>query len=392
MEVIFRKIEQRVPEILQIIEQDLDEYSAVHIKLSKLKKQNQSLYQAKMAVNIIHELMADYQGWLIFFLDYDLVGIFKNVQSNEIIKNLETRIREVFITDPLAYFSNGISNPDFAATYEFPFNYKYFKNQLEGKLAKQKPRSIHALTGENIIKTISAGDVNDIERNILDIDVNNVIRKQAICGLLNNRQTLKPVFNEVYISLPRLSRILAFNFEDGANKFLIKYLEEILQRKLIEHLIEDSRILVGSPFSIKISVNIILSELFNLFDRMIKDKIEHPVIIELNASDLLSDMLVSLQAINCLKLLGYKICLSGINEANIKILDRELLKADFGKIDWHNELSLQVRSGASVSFKNAINNFGANRLIINNCNNFEIIELGKQFGINLFQGWECDQM
>jgi hypothetical protein len=385
MEVIFRKIEQRVPEILQNIEQDLDDYSAVHIKLSKLQKQNQSLYQAKMAVNIIHELMAEYQGWLVFFLDYDLVCIFRNIDSSDILKGLVGRIREVFVVDPLAYFSNGINNPDFATIYEFPFNYKYFKKQLESKLSKQNPKHLQSATGEKLVKNISSGDLIDIERNILDIDINNVIRKQAICGLLNNKKTLKPVFNEIYISLPRLSRILSFSFEDGSNKFLLNYLEEILQRKLLEHLIEDSRILIGNPFSINLSPNIVQSELFNMFDQMVKDKIEHPVIIELKAADILSDMRESLQAISSLRSLGYKICLKGLNEINLRIIDRELFKADFGKIDWYGLL-------INNHFKNALNSFGTNRIIIENCNNIETIEAGKELGINLFQGWECDQM
>jgi hypothetical protein len=392
MEVIFRKIEQRFPEILQTIEQDLDSYSAIHIKLSKLQKQNQSLYQSKMAVNIIHELMTDYQGWLVFFLDYDLVGIFRNIQTGEVLKSLVVRIRELFHTDPLAFFSNGITNPEFATIYEFPFNYKHFKNQIENKLSKHHPKHLNSLKGENIVKNISSGDLIDIERNILNLDVNNVIRKQAICGLLNNKNTLKPIFNEIYISLPRLSRILSFNFEDGSNRLLLKYLNELLQRRLLEDLIQDSRILIGSPFSININVSLISSELFHIFDKMVKDKIEHPIIIEFSFDDILSDLRNSIQAINYVGSLGYKICIKGINEFNITYLNQGIFKADFGKIDWHEELYHNKHNNIMTNFKSFINDFGLNRIIINNCNNFEIIEMGKQFGIKLFQGWECDQL
>jgi EAL domain-containing protein (putative c-di-GMP-specific phosphodiesterase class I) len=389
MEVISKRIEHKVPEILETIEQDLDYYSAVHIKLSKLQKQNQSLYHAKMAANIIHELMASYQGWMLLFPDFDLVCVFRNINSSEILKSLVGRIRELFVSDPLSYFSNGVTNPDFATIYEFPFNYKHFKGTLETKSVK--PASQNNLKTGTLVKNISSSDIADIERNIFNIDLNNVIRKQAVCGLLNNRTSLKPIYNEIYVSIPRLSRILSFDFVEGTNKFLIKYLDEIIENKLLDHLTQDSSILLGGPFSINISVNTILSEAFSAFDSMMKEKIDNPIILELKVEDLLCDMRSAIQAINTVRGLGYKICIKGLNESNLRVLDRNIFKADFGKINWGEDIFINNRSISDYLIE-GIKNFGTNRVIINNCNSPEIIDLGKQIGIHLFQGWECDQI
>ena len=44
------------------------------------------------------------------------------------------------------------------------------------------------------------------------------------------------------------------------------------------------------------------------------------------------------------------------------------------------------------AISNAVNHFGANKLIMTGCSTEKLINFGKQLEINLFQGLECDRL
>ena len=396
MEVIFRKIESRTEEILKKLESNLDHYVAVHFCLANLAKENKSLYQNKIAVNIIHEFLASFNGWILHFMDNDLVVIVENISNLNLLENISKKIRDIFADDKLAYFSNKIPNPAFSTIYEFPFNFNSFKKSILAKITHNKDskfnfESILQEAGDNI-KKFTTKDLSLIERDIATADINNIIKKQPICGIYSDNQKIKPFFHEIFISLERLKRLFSYDIDFESNLYLLKNLNSMLNKVLIEFLLHDSRILLGGPISINITPEIIMSELFSKFHKMAQDKLTSAVILEIDVSEILLDSQAFYRSVIYAAELGYKICLDGINEVNLCLLNREVLKVDFGKLYCKNELYNISDPGLLFAMHNAINNFGANKLIMTECFSDKIMSFGKQLEINLFQGLECDRL
>jgi hypothetical protein len=396
MEVIFRKIESRTEEILKKLESNLDHYVAVHFHLSNLAKENKSLYQNKIAVNIIHEFLSSYNGWILHFMDNDLVIIAENMSNTQLLENVSKKIRDIFADDKLAYFSNKIANPSFCTIYEFPFNYNAFKKSITAKIThavdtKFSFDSILQEAGENIQK-FTAKDLSIIERDLATADINNIIRKQPICGIYSGTQKIKPFFHEIYISLDRLKRLFSYDVDFNTNQYLLKALNNMVNKILIEFLLHDSRILLGGPISINVTPEIIMSDLFSKFNKLAQDKLTSAVILEIDASEVLLDSQAFYRSVIYAAELGYKICLDGINEVNLCLLNREVLKVDFGKFYCKNELYNISDPGMLFAMSNAVHSFGANKLIMTECSTERVLSFGKQLEINLFQGLECDRL
>jgi hypothetical protein len=395
MEVIFRKIEVRTEEILKKLESNLDHYVAAHFHLSNLSKENKSLYQNKIAVNIMHEFLSGFNGWILHFMDNDLVVIVEAISNVELLESVVKKIRDIFADDKLAYFSNKLPNPAFCTIYEFPFSYNGFKKAIMSKITHSESKfsfdSILQEAGANL-QQFTAKDLSLIERDLATADVNNIIRKQPICGIYSGTQKIKPFFHEVYISLDRLKKLFSYNIEFETNKYLFRALQSTLNKVLMEFLLHDSRILLGGPISINVTPEIILSDLFSKFNRLAQDKLTSAVILEIDASEVLLDSHAFYRSVIYAGELGYKICLDGINEVNLCLLNREVLKVDFGKYHCKNELYNIVDPGIIFALGNAVSSFGANKLIMADCSNDKMLSFGKQLDINLFQGLECDRL
>jgi hypothetical protein len=395
MEVIFRKIETRTEEILKKLESNLDQYVAVHFHLSNLSKENKSLYQNKIAVNIMHEFLSSFNGWILHFIDNDLVVIIENISCMELLENIAKKIRDIFADDKLAYFSNKLPNPAFCTIYEFPFNYNGFKKGVTSKISNSGSKfSFDSILQEAGVgsQKFAAKDLAIVERDLATADMNNIIRKQAICGVYSDGQKIKPFFHEVYVSLDRLKKLFSYDLEFESNKYLLKALQNMLNKLLIEFLLHDSRILLGGPISVNVTPEIILSDLFVKFNKLAQDKLTSAVILEIDASEVLLDSQAFYRSVIYATELGYKICLDGINEVNLCLLNREVLRVDFGKFYCRNELYNISDPGMLFALSNAVNSFGANKLIMIECSNERMMSFGKQLEINLFQGLECDRL
>lgn len=399
MEVIFKKIDHRSKDILKTIESDLDNYSAIFFHLSKLSSENKSLYQTTMAVNVINKELADYKGWLLHFLDNDLVVIIHDLKSRDILIKIQEKIRNIFADDRLAYLNKDIINDEFSTIYEFPFNFNNFKDRIRNKMAGNQ--TVNSSFNE-ILLTNSTGKVVDdyakmrdllsFVEQLSEVDLNNIIRKQAVCAVYSDNNKIKPLFHEVFLSTERLKKLVNENYEFDKSSLTGKMLIRFLNKKLLEFLMHDSRILLGGAVSINLHPELILSDLFSKFHQKVTKNINSALIIEIDVSEVLFNSYDFYQAVINLRELGYKICLDGMSEIDLPLVNREILKVDFGKIILKNDIEKFYESQFFYGINQAIKNFGSNKLILSDCYNNHYISLGHRLEIALFQGIECDRI
>ena len=91
---------------------------------------------------------------------------------------------------------------------------------------------------------------NDRARFARYADLHKVIRRQPVCAVLKDMQ-VRRVFDELYIHISHLRQLLHSEVDFLSNRWLFKYLTNILDERMLIELIQASpRQYLGSPVSI----------------------------------------------------------------------------------------------------------------------------------------------
>jgi hypothetical protein len=183
MQLIFRSPEVRLMETLGNIH-DPAGWHAVHFHLDDLLEQYKSEYQVKIAINLIHDLLKNYDGTIFLFGDNSIMvlcyGLEKTVRSK-----LVFQLRYLYMDDPKAYSEDGRENPQFASNYDLGRDWDEFFHRCSRRMA----RSVRRASGEHVsdstmpAMSLSASRLVTIERDLQHADISSVIRRQPVCAL-----------------------------------------------------------------------------------------------------------------------------------------------------------------------------------------------------------------
>jgi hypothetical protein len=89
---------------------------------------------------------------------------------------------------------------------------------------------------------------------------------------------------------------------------------------------------------------------------------------------------------------GYRLCIDGLTLQTFPHADPERLGVHFLKLGWTKELAGWVGTAGGQELKQMIRERRKGRTILARCDNEAAIQVGKQLGINLFQGRYVDQV
>lgn len=399
-----------------------DGWIAILFHLSDLLDEYKSEYQIKIAINLIHDLLKSYDGSIFLFGDYSIMVVCHKMEP--IIKEkLTFQLRYLYMDDPLAYTEAGQENPKFCNFYDLKRDWQEFfalcshrmvmstrkttpgaavekpeiKQPIIEKFEHQPVISEQAITPTPQARpAIEKSELNPsqlavIESTLRMADIQNAIRRQPVCAVLPDTK-IRRVFDELYINISHLRKMLKSDVDFLSNRWLFKYITQILDERMIDLLRSKPNRYLDSPISINLNVETLLSSRFAEFDASISPSNKVSIVLEVPVVDIFADMAAFLIARSEVQKLGYRVCIDGITTASFSSINREKLGIDLVKMQWNADMQSDLKSDSSKMLIDAVLATGTNRLILCRCDNKSAVEYGQALGISLYQGRYLDSL
>lgn len=422
MKVVNRETEVKLIETLTDIQDRPGDWIAVCFAFSRLLEHYRSDYQIKIAINLINDVVGDHETTVFVCEDSTLFVLVRGAQKS-LIDKMIFQLRYLLMDDPLAYDINGEENPEFSKVYDLERSFKDFmqisKARLTSKIkhagretsaqtekdnAARNMRNKGAASGEKMgqesgkskgkeqpIKFFNAVSLANIERDLVHADLSKVLRRQPICAAVPDA-TVRRVFDEIYINISHLRKILGVDVDLLSNRWLFKYLTQILDDRMLHLLQRNPMRYLDAPISLNLNIHTLLSERFAEFDASIKPAVKVSVVIEIQLADVFSDMGAFLTAKDYVQKLGYRVCLDGVTDLSFTQINRKKLGFDLLKLQWNADSASDIDSAGNRDVFTAVKECGVNRVILTRCDDQSAIDYGQAMGISLFQGRHLDAL
>lgn len=408
MRVISREPEAHAIELLTTVQEQTNGWVMSVFAFNRLLEHYRSEYQIKIAVNLLNDLLGDRDGAVYLCEDATILVIARNLAKPQQDK-MVFQLRYLFMDDPLAYTAEGDENPDFCAHYPLDLQWEdamaLLKRRLVARVRKTQdalpktvqPAPVEAATAsaaasrKKEVRVLNAASLASIERELREVSLAPLIRRQPICAAIPET-AIRSVFDEMYINIAHLRETLSVDVDLLSNRWLFKYLTQILDDKMLEMVARDTARYLQTPISLNLNIPTLLSSRFAEFDAMLKPGMKVSVVIELQLADVFADMSGFLFAKDTVQKLGYRVCLDGVTELSFPQIDRKRLGFDLIKLQWNADIESDVKSVANEQLAEAIKVCGANRVILTRCDSQKAVAYGQALGLSLFQGRYLDQM
>ncbi|MDE3037474.1 MAG: hypothetical protein KGJ21_03320 [Pseudomonadota bacterium] len=400
VEIITRSAEIKLMQALSAIRDESAGWHAVHFHLSGLMDEYKSDYQVKIAINLIHDLLKNDVS--IYVIDNgDIVVLSPRLEKTAIGK-LIFQLRYLYMDDPLAYTGGGQENPAFSTAYDLKYQWKEFhgiclqRMQVQSRNAPiieyraggRTPEITEEKEKSPDDRKLSPHKLAGIERDLTRADLNKVMRRQPVCAVLPGAGGVRRVFDELYIHIAHLRRMLNSEVDFLSNRWLFKYLTGILDERMIALIGHHPGRYLDSPISLNLNVETLLSPHFAEFNALVSPAARVSIVIEVPVVDVFADMPAFITARLEVQKLGYRVCLDGLTVDSFASINREKLGLDLVKVQWN----AGVKDGGASAMAEAVKITGNNRVILCRCDNHAAVEYGQSLGISLFQGRYLDSL
>lgn len=380
-------------EYIDEIEETAEYYGAVQIFFSGINQNNFSAPQLEIITQSLGSLLSSRRGRIFNMNNKDVIIIFSKKMSGD-IESFLIKLIFTFSKDPLIekYGKEKFIKrydlaleTDFDRIYDIAHDENYGKklliNEKLGENSVKAKKTIDNLT-ENKTQFLSLKEVAQIQNNLSSADFSNMIRRRPVCIIFDNSAP-QILFEEILVSIEDLKNILfpaiPFNFEIN----LFHYLTETIDKRLMLSINRHDDGFLTKNFGFHLNVKTILSDDFLKFDSNILSSLKPTIVIELNLSDIFSEIGSYIMARNFLYEQGYKICLNTIKESDLPLINISELGIDFVKIRC-SETTLD-KSKLEI-LKSNINKIGKEKVIMSYIESSAELSFAQELGLNLFQG------
>lgn len=363
---------------------------ALIFRLSRLHRSHRRDKHMQIVANMLQEVLGQYPGRLFALRNGDLVMICKGITRKAIEETTEL-LRYLFNDDPLA--REGAEQADFCAAFDLEINYQQFVNAIEeireseGKRRAERPPPVHlASSGETGL--LDSARASALIAAMSRVDLSTMGRRQTVWEMVPGKPP-QPRFDEFFFSIERVRNAIGEDFDLAKDRQLFTYLMRWLDRYMLSTLLRDHSNF-QRPLSVNINLATLLSQEFTTFDDLRPTDWRDRIILEIQLSDLWSDLPAFLKLSEGLKRRGYQRCLDGVLYKALPFINFRRFDADYIKVIWDDEL-LQLDDATLRELCVAIAECGRGRVILTRCGRREAIKVGQAMGIQLFQGWQVDQ-
>jgi EAL domain-containing protein (putative c-di-GMP-specific phosphodiesterase class I) len=367
---------------------------AIHLHLSKLRSHNRRDYHLRIAANTFENLVSIYEGQLFKLSNQDVVFVFRDaspVQVDEAIM----RLGYLFNDDPIG----GDVDPDtmakFCTWYDVEREYDQFLAMvmLLNEEAQKRSRRVAALTPMAMEDkpAVNPHHLGALIDTIQAADLSNLMRRQMVYALLSN-QAPQPLFNELFISINDLQKLILPDYNINSNRWLFQYLTETLDKRMLALLARNDDPAIANSFSLNLNIATLLSPEFLAFDASLKSGARGTIVLEIQVIDVYADIEQFAFARDFAHDRGYRICIDLLTAHNFPFVDRAKLGVDLVKLDWSRIMAGQQSTDRQARLRTLIDETGKAKVILCHVDTEDGHKFGQAIGVAMYQGRYIDQI
>lgn len=356
--------------------------TVVHVHLSLLLPQNRDEARIRIAALVFESMVDAYQGQMFVLTNNDIVLLCKEARVAD-LDAVVFKLRALFAKDPLTY--GGGLDDRFASFYELDTDYDDFLAMCTEQAAQAKKRLLDQRTKPKTVD-LDATSLGPVMDRIAQTDIAGVVRRQP-CVYINDRRFAQVVFQEFYMSIADLQKVLAPDINLLANRWLFQHLSQALDISVMGALKTSG--LRHPPMAYSLNLNMASTETpqFDQFVASVKG--QSGVYVEFQLTDVVNNLDQFFRTRDRLKSQQISTVLDGMNALSLQFVDAELYDTDFVKVNWANDMSTDIQT---VELQQALAPVGFDRVILARCDSEEAVSWGLDQGIRLYQGRFLDSM
>jgi hypothetical protein len=406
-------------------------YQAIHLHFSILDRLHQKPHHRRTIAKAFNSLITPYEGKLFWTRSFDLFFICKRCPAAKLEKARIDAIRSVDDSPIIKSYIKDGEDKKLCSWYDLEKEYDKFQDLAEAlynndgevtqspeqptlksmvakistakddnskddpkaevKAKKQKtvPHYEHIFP-KDVIPNLGPLELDKLERNLLTMDLFNLIQQQNICVVMD-KMTPEVVFTKKYISLKEVNDSVLPGYNISGDKWLFQRLTRTFDSKVMQALVA-YKSFPKHYLSINMNVSTILTKEFDQFIIKQKQFSDKPIILEFSLFDIMSDLTEYFIAQKKIEKLGCKICICRMDIQSLYVLDRELMNVDFLKIRWEKDYLTSVSETDKKKVSDAIAAQGKMRVVMSECDSQNAISFGNSIGIIMYQGFEIDRL
>lgn len=377
------------------IEKDIDKYEALYLSISKMHNQTLRTAQRFSLIESFETVLKKGKGELFTLPNEDIVLIYQAHCHEETLAAL-IKIHFLFRDDAVLQNSADLFQAEIAEIFKLNSQLNTLKDKINSIInntsGKEKNASVLSgknssetkkLINQNKLRELSPLILSKMQKALSTMDFSSLIRRQSVCAIIG-KSAPQIIFDEVFVSMAGLKDMLMPDVDLFSNPWLFLYLTEILDKRVLDNINRHDDGSLLSNFSLNLNVSTVLSDEFLEFDESINPTQRSSIVLELQLTDIFSDIKAFFLAKTFAQYRGYKICIDGINVEQLKYIDRENLQCDLMKIIWHPSFMDIIRE--DKHFTDYVNKAERSKLILCRVDDPQAVELGNSLGINLYQG------
>lgn len=238
---------------------------------------------------------------------------------------------------------------------------------------------------------IDAEVLDRLENGLAQADLSNHVRWQRVCAIVGDAPP-RPVFTEIYVSIPELRETIAPRIDLAANRWLFQHFTETLDRRVLSYLNREGMRTSKDGFSINLNVQTILSDTFLRFEQVLAAGTHGTVVLELRLEDVFADLDAYVFARDYVRQRGYRLCIDALDADTLMLVDRARLGADLVKLFWAPDLPARMSTDEGTALARRLRSGEGSRAVLARCDSPQAVTLGQDLGITMFQGRHVDDL
>ena len=357
---------------------------AVILHLSRLAPSNREEGRVRIAFRMFESMVDAYRGQMFLMTNSDIVLICKDVRVSD-LDSIIFKLRALFSTDPLTYAESADGRDRFVTYYDLEADYDSFF-ELCGQWVIDAKKQVADQRAATPIQPLDARNLTKVLERISATDIAGVVRRQA-CIVINDKMTAEVAFQEFFMSIADLQKVLAPDVNILANRWLFQHLSQVLDLRVLSVLQDSGFRKMPAAFSLNLNMATIESPVFQQFEAAIRGRAG--LVVELQLLDLFNDLDGFFRARDRLRARGHKSVLDGMNPLTLQFMDAELFDTDYVKVSWSPDMIDDIKT---AELQQALGPVGFERIILSRCDSETSISWGLAQGIRMFQGRFLDSM
>jgi hypothetical protein len=383
--------EELLFEYLRLLEHRTQDRRVLHLALSRLSQLNRRPHHLQMAKEGFNRLARNDKGQLFQLVNGDLLFGYETLAETNVASELH-RLRMLFGDDPI--MRDPARAARFAVTYDATRQYADVVTVVRSIVASTAnqaatrpfpPSAIREQlrARQRATRPMPPSLLPRLETALAQSDLSNFVRRQAVCKLAKETPP-QSVFTQLMLSLPDLALAIVPDFDVTSDRFLARYLAEMLDRRMLAMLVRPDPHGPSGATGFAISIETLLSAAFEQFDSRLFVARRGAIVLEIPLTDIFEDVERARFACRLAQRKGYRVCLAGLSCDTLPLVNLRSLGVDFARVAFSPAL-LDASEGPSV-LATAAAGAAPVRLILAGIDSRESALAAMAAGVELFQG------